>query len=274
MPIPSATILRFTHWPYSIAICRWPRLQLENHFHTKDRKAECAPPCSEDQISKAPANYRWFTQHQRKGQYLSFWTLSWSFIYFLFYCFTLNSVLVLYIYIFIVLLWTLANIVTLNDYYPTSIFLIWLSLSVSFLFPFLLSDHKATQAIRDYYQSMRRATVQNASAHWDKLYADTIRPKKLLENFRTVYRAYSPHKEEEAFVVCPWIPGPYRHFRHHSGRHYGGGLSPDLTNKRPYSVHWVSQWVLVHRSRKKIKVKSKISTERLCLCNPPDVYRK
>jgi hypothetical protein len=65
----------------------------------------------------------------------------------------------------------------------------------------------------DYYQKLRSATVQNAWDHWDRLYADNIRPKKLLENFRTVYRAYSPHKEEEAFVVCPWIPG-LRHISH------------------------------------------------------------
>ncbi|XP_060077399.1 uncharacterized protein LOC132556953 [Ylistrum balloti] len=107
---------------------------------------------------------------------------------------------------------------------------------------------KATQAINDYYQNMRKATVKDAYTNWDKLYADTIRPKKLLENFRTVYRAYSPHKEEDAFVVCPWMPGPYRHFRtilrnRNQGspdfrmeRVYRTGIGPDPTNKRPFSV--------------------------------------
>ncbi|XP_021375344.1 uncharacterized protein LOC110464451 [Mizuhopecten yessoensis] len=106
---------------------------------------------------------------------------------------------------------------------------------------------KATQAINDYYQNMRKATVKDAFTNWDKLYADTIRPKKLLENFRTVYRAYSPHKEENAFVVCPWMPGPYRHFRtiltnrdegspdFRMERVYRTGLTPDSTNKRPFS---------------------------------------
>ncbi|XP_052095574.1 uncharacterized protein LOC127730974 [Mytilus californianus] len=72
---------------------------------------------------------------------------------------------------------------------------------------------KATNALDDYYHKLRKVSVKNSYEHWDNLYADTIRPKKLLENFRTVYRAYSPHKEEEAFVVTPWIPGPYRLFR-------------------------------------------------------------
>lgn len=64
-----------------------------------------------------------------------------------------------------------------------------------------------------YYEKLRVASVKNAYEHWDKLYADTIRPKKLLENFRIVYRAYSPHKEDEAFVVCPWMRGPYSYFK-------------------------------------------------------------
>ncbi|XP_063401644.1 uncharacterized protein LOC134685637 [Mytilus trossulus] len=72
---------------------------------------------------------------------------------------------------------------------------------------------KATYALDDYYHKLRIVSVKNSYEHWDNLYADTIRSKKLLANFRTVYRAYSPHKEEEAFVVAPWIPGPYRHFR-------------------------------------------------------------
>ncbi|XP_069127042.1 uncharacterized protein [Argopecten irradians] len=107
---------------------------------------------------------------------------------------------------------------------------------------------KATQAINDYYQNMRKATVKDAYTNWEKLYADTIRPKKLLENFRTVYRAYSPHKEENAFVVCPWMPGPYRHFRSIYNRNQGSPdfrmervyrtcISPETTNKRPFSVH-------------------------------------
>ncbi|KAJ8306259.1 hypothetical protein KUTeg_016804, partial [Tegillarca granosa] len=60
------------------------------------------------------------------------------------------------------------------------------------------------------YSKLRGATVKNSFEHWERLYADTIRSKKLLENFRTVYRAYSPHKEQEAFVVAPWTPGPFR----------------------------------------------------------------
>lgn len=61
---------------------------------------------------------------------------------------------------------------------------------------------------------MRQAEIKNAWDHWDRLYADIIRPKKLLENFRVVYASYSPHREEEAFVVCPWKPGPFRFIRH------------------------------------------------------------
>lgn len=67
---------------------------------------------------------------------------------------------------------------------------------------------QARKAMDEFYHNMQKACVVHSLEHWEKLYADTIRPKKLLENFRIVYRAYSPHKEEEAFVVCPWMPGP------------------------------------------------------------------
>nr|XP_022319155.1 uncharacterized protein LOC111121949 [Crassostrea virginica] len=67
---------------------------------------------------------------------------------------------------------------------------------------------QARKAMDEFYHNMQRACVVHSLEHWEKLYADTIRPKKLLENFRIVYRAYSPHKEEEAFVVCPWMPSP------------------------------------------------------------------
>ncbi|XP_052689051.1 uncharacterized protein LOC128167390 [Crassostrea angulata] len=67
---------------------------------------------------------------------------------------------------------------------------------------------QARKAMGEFYHNMQKACVVHSLEHWEKLYADTIRPKKMLENFRTVYRAYSPHKEEEAFVVCPWMPGP------------------------------------------------------------------
>ena len=68
---------------------------------------------------------------------------------------------------------------------------------------------QAHEAIDAYYNNLRRAEIKNAWDHWDRLYADVITSKKLLENFRVVYGAYSPHREEEAFVVCPWKPGPY-----------------------------------------------------------------
>ena len=76
----------------------------------------------------------------------------------------------------------------------------------SYCVPFL--SYQARKAMDEFYHNMQRACVVHSLEHWEKLYADTIRPKKLLENFRIVYRAYSPHKEEEAFVVCPWMPSP------------------------------------------------------------------
>lgn len=73
---------------------------------------------------------------------------------------------------------------------------------------------QAKQAIDAYYHDLRQTEIRNAWNHWDRLYADVIQPEKLLTNFRTVYSAYSPHREEEAFVVCPWKPGPFRIIRH------------------------------------------------------------
>ncbi|KAH3814057.1 uncharacterized protein LOC127835933 [Dreissena polymorpha] len=73
---------------------------------------------------------------------------------------------------------------------------------------------KAKEAIDAYYHNLRQTEIRNAWDHWDRLYADVVLPKKLLRNFREVYSAYSPHREEEAFVVCPWKPGPFRYIRH------------------------------------------------------------
>lgn len=73
---------------------------------------------------------------------------------------------------------------------------------------------QATQAIDAYYHNLRQAEIRNAWDHWDRLYADVILPKKLVSNFKKVYAAYSPHREEEAFVLCPWKPGPFRILRH------------------------------------------------------------
>lgn len=73
---------------------------------------------------------------------------------------------------------------------------------------------KAKQAIDAYYHHLRQAEIRNAWEHWDRLYADEVLPKKLLANFRKVYATYSPHREEEAFVVCPWKPGPFLFLRH------------------------------------------------------------
>ncbi|XP_067679054.1 uncharacterized protein [Haliotis asinina] len=70
---------------------------------------------------------------------------------------------------------------------------------------------KVSKAIDDYYESLRQAHVQKGLDHWDRIYSHRIRSHKLMENFREVYRAYSPHKQEEAFVVCPWVMGPFRH---------------------------------------------------------------
>ncbi|XP_071119319.1 uncharacterized protein [Haliotis cracherodii] len=89
---------------------------------------------------------------------------------------------------------------------------------------------KVSQAIDDYYESLRQAHVQTALDHWDRIYSDRIRSHKLMENFREVYQAYSPHKQEEAFVVCPWVPGPFRHFpslKNGPRMQQGGRQTPD-----------------------------------------------
>lgn len=78
----------------------------------------------------------------------------------------------------------------------------------------MIVTFQAREAIDAYYHHLRQAEIKNAWDHWDRLYADVITPKKLLENFRVVYGAYSPHREEEAFVVCPWQPGPFRYICH------------------------------------------------------------
>ncbi|XP_052775065.1 uncharacterized protein LOC128213426 isoform X2 [Mya arenaria] len=73
---------------------------------------------------------------------------------------------------------------------------------------------KVEEAIDVYYHNMRQAAIRNAWDHWDRLYADSTLRKKLQKNFRVVYSAYSPHREEEAFVLAPWKPGPFRFIRH------------------------------------------------------------
>ena len=78
-------------------------------------------------------------------------------------------------------------------------------------FPF---SSQAKDATDSYYHELRQTEIKNAWEHWDRLYGDVIRPEKLLDNFRKVYSAYSPHREEESFVVCPWGPGPFRVVRH------------------------------------------------------------
>jgi len=72
---------------------------------------------------------------------------------------------------------------------------------------------QAKEATDAYYHNLRQAEIRNAWDHWDRLYAETTLPKNLQRNFRVVYSAYSPTREEEAFVVCPWAPGPFRFVR-------------------------------------------------------------
>ncbi|XP_050403675.1 uncharacterized protein LOC126819602 [Patella vulgata] len=100
---------------------------------------------------------------------------------------------------------------------------------------------KVKLAVDQYYARLRNAFVQNAYDHWEKLYAHHIRSKRLLNIFRELYRAYSPHKEVEACVVCPWVPGPFRPV-HHSRIHSTAVrrervTSPDLKHgaRRPVS---------------------------------------
>lgn len=73
---------------------------------------------------------------------------------------------------------------------------------------------KAEQVLDDYYLELSQEEIQNAWNHWDRLYANVIQPERLLRSFKTIYSAYFPHREEEAFVVCPWIPGPFSFVRH------------------------------------------------------------
>ncbi|KAL4225708.1 EF-hand domain pair [Mactra antiquata] len=94
---------------------------------------------------------------------------------------------------------------------------------------------KAKQAIDAYYHNLRQAEIKNAWEHWDKLYADVI-PEKLLRNFKVVYSAYSPHREEEAFVVCPWKPGPFRFLQMQNPQSFSAPSSPQpgITGSKSY----------------------------------------
>ncbi|CAH1776219.1 unnamed protein product [Owenia fusiformis] len=85
---------------------------------------------------------------------------------------------------------------------------------------------KVSDVIDDYYTALRRLKVKTAFEHWENLHTDKIPTVNLQESFRRVYRAYSPHAENEVFVVCPWIPGPG----------YTGVRSPEHTY-RPTSAY-------------------------------------
>ena len=62
--------------------------------------------------------------------------------------------------------------------------------------------------MEDYHCQLKTEYVKTAWEHWNKLHTDQISSVKLREMFRSTYRAYSPHKREEVFTICPWIPGP------------------------------------------------------------------
>lgn len=67
---------------------------------------------------------------------------------------------------------------------------------------------KVSEAMDKYYGALRKAHVQTAWEHWHRLHPEQIRSEKLRHAFRACYKAYSPHKENEVFAICPWIPGP------------------------------------------------------------------
>ena len=50
--------------------------------------------------------------------------------------------------------------------------------------------------------------MQPALEHWNQLHIKEISSHKMTDRFRTVFRSYSPHKVEEVFPICPWIPAP------------------------------------------------------------------
>ena len=67
---------------------------------------------------------------------------------------------------------------------------------------------QVSEALGHFYTDLKKTYVRVAWEHWDTLHVDSVRSEKLKENFRKVYYAYSPHKEEDVFVIAPWIPGP------------------------------------------------------------------
>ncbi|XP_064626353.1 uncharacterized protein LOC135487024 [Lineus longissimus] len=67
---------------------------------------------------------------------------------------------------------------------------------------------EVSSAVNGYYSKLRKRTVRTAWNHWGDLHADQIHSKTLQANLWRSYKAYSPCREEEAFVICPWIPGP------------------------------------------------------------------
>ncbi len=83
----------------------------------------------------------------------------------------------------------------------------------------IFSTLQVKEELIKYYGHLKKVHVRTAFDHWNYLYTDSIRSEKLRENFRKVYCAYSPHKEEDVFVITPWIPGPsytYGHQRSHT----------------------------------------------------------
>ncbi|ESO88326.1 hypothetical protein LOTGIDRAFT_234643 [Lottia gigantea] len=102
---------------------------------------------------------------------------------------------------------------------------------------------RVKKAVDDYYANLRKGFVRTACEHWEELYANHRGSKKLFEHFREVYRSYSPQKEEEAFVVCPWVPGAFRpvhnsHYRSRTAVERDRCRSPDIKTsvQRPYSA--------------------------------------
>ncbi|KAK3577550.1 hypothetical protein CHS0354_026517 [Potamilus streckersoni] len=73
---------------------------------------------------------------------------------------------------------------------------------------------KAEEAANSYYKNLRQAAINQANQHWNKLSVDLITPKKVMENFKQVYLAYSPQKEDATFLIYPWIPGPFGYVKH------------------------------------------------------------
>ncbi|XP_074640153.1 uncharacterized protein LOC141898228 [Tubulanus polymorphus] len=93
---------------------------------------------------------------------------------------------------------------------------------------------KVSKAVNSYYSNLRKRTVAHALQHWGMLYPGRIPSEKLLKNFLRVYRAYSPHKEEETFVICPWIPGTTCWHSHQTCQMQ----EPEIRHKRNIAFPW------------------------------------